>query len=422
MADNTVRQPTTTGDTLRSDDVPDLSTSTLVDVKHQVAKLAIGDRGVDGGLVTAANPYPVAGGLFAEVSDKLGTVVDLLTLRAQRRARAKGAGAPVPRQIGGALLSPPVIASLNFTLGDTAGGGQGVVITGSNLTGATLVTIGGTSATITGNTPTTVTCTLPAHASGSGLDVVVTTPGGPSTGGTGLFEYWTPAQITGIDAYLDANKGVTGGASVSAWLDQSANARNFTQATGSQQPAQTASVFGTLPSIRFTAASTQFLALGAAIGMATGMSCFAVIKQPSTDTRTAVTTAGDAPYTIVSDSATFAGFGMSNGAIYSTHHTTVPGYAIVIRGSALNDNGAYLVGATYETSSFTNCYLGATQQGGTDTTFNYDTSNQYDGVGGSVNGDCYNDDLGAVVIVAGVISGGDLTKLNQWAQQRFGTP
>ncbi|MEU4890909.1 IPT/TIG domain-containing protein [Streptomyces sp. NPDC044780] len=61
--------------------------------------------------------------------------------------------------------------------GSTAGGTT-VTITGTNLAGATAVHFGSKSATITGNTPTSVTVVSP---SGSGVvPVTVTTPGGTS--------------------------------------------------------------------------------------------------------------------------------------------------------------------------------------------------------------------------------------------------
>lgn len=60
----------------------------------------------------------------------------------------------------------------------STGGGTTVVITGTGLAGATSVHFGSKTATITGNTPTSVTVTSP---SGSGVvPVTVTTPGGTS--------------------------------------------------------------------------------------------------------------------------------------------------------------------------------------------------------------------------------------------------
>ena len=73
-----------------------------------------------------------------------------------------------------------------------------MTIAGTNLTGATAVTIGGTAATgMTVVNATTITATSPAHAAGA-ADVVVTTPGGTGTG-TGLFTYAVVAPtITAI--------------------------------------------------------------------------------------------------------------------------------------------------------------------------------------------------------------------------------
>ena len=53
------------------------------------------------------------------------------------------------------------------------GGGNSVVLTGANLTGASSVSVGGTNATVTANTATSITVTAPAHAAGT-VDISVT--------------------------------------------------------------------------------------------------------------------------------------------------------------------------------------------------------------------------------------------------------
>ncbi|MET8028421.1 IPT/TIG domain-containing protein, partial [Streptomyces avermitilis] len=72
----------------------------------------------------------------------------------------------------------PALTSLNPTSGPEAGGTT-VVITGTNLTGATAVTFGATPATsFTVDSDTQITATAPA---GTGtVQVQVTTPGGTS--------------------------------------------------------------------------------------------------------------------------------------------------------------------------------------------------------------------------------------------------
>ena len=310
----------------------------------------------------------------------------------------------------GFAASPgPSITSVNFALGDTTGGGQPIVITGTGLASVTNVTFGGTSATITGQTATTVTVSLPARPAGV-VDIVVTNPGGSATLVNG-FEFWTPAQISSIYGYLDSNKGVTQSAgAVSAWLDQSSNAANYTQATGANKPQQVANAFGTLPGIRFT--PEQWLD-GAGFIAVSAWSYFAVAKWTSTDTT--FTFNLNTPLTLFGG-AGWNGFGVSGGAIaYSKWDA-----GMVTAGSGLNDGNPHLIGATGDATPDIKFYLGATQQGPTASPGGTNLS-YYTHVGdGYSNVDGFDGTVGALITVNGVISGGDRTKLNQWAQQRFG--
>jgi hypothetical protein len=96
-----------------------------------------------------------------------------------------------------------------------AAGGTSVIITGTNLTGATAVKFGSTSAvSVTVNSPTSITAESPANTTGT-VDVTVTTPGGTSaisskdhftfeaptvtsvTPNTGLKAGGTPVTVTG---------------------------------------------------------------------------------------------------------------------------------------------------------------------------------------------------------------------------------
>ncbi|HEY5151725.1 MAG TPA: IPT/TIG domain-containing protein, partial [Mycobacterium sp.] len=94
----------------------------------------------------------------------------------------------------------PVVRSIVPTGGSTAGGTV-VTVTGSNLTGATKATFGGTAGTaLTVVSATQVTVTSPARAAGI-VDIQVTTAGGASALAAGdRFTYTAPPKpaVTGI--------------------------------------------------------------------------------------------------------------------------------------------------------------------------------------------------------------------------------
>lgn len=89
--------------------------------------------------------------------------------------------------LGGGGTPAPVITSVSPASGTDAGG-TSVTITGTDLTGATAVTFGGTAATsFTVDDSTQITATTPAGTVGA-VDVAVTTPGGDDTS-VGAFIY-----------------------------------------------------------------------------------------------------------------------------------------------------------------------------------------------------------------------------------------
>jgi formylglycine-generating enzyme required for sulfatase activity len=75
----------------------------------------------------------------------------------------------------------PTISSVNPNYGPQTGGTV-FVINGTNLNGATSVTVGGVAATIIAAYPTIIAATAPASATLGTKDVVVTTPGGTAFG------------------------------------------------------------------------------------------------------------------------------------------------------------------------------------------------------------------------------------------------
>ncbi|MGH2718552.1 MAG: IPT/TIG domain-containing protein [Actinomycetota bacterium] len=78
---------------------------------------------------------------------------------------------------------PPTISGISPDNGPTQTA-TSVVISGSNLSGATSVTFGGAAATITGNTATSVTVTAPLSDADASVDVIVQTPSGQATSPT----------------------------------------------------------------------------------------------------------------------------------------------------------------------------------------------------------------------------------------------
>lgn len=110
---------------------------------------------------------------------------------------------------GGFVYIPaPAISSLSPDQGQS-GGGDSVVISGTNLSGATSVKFGANDATITANTAGTVTVTTPAGTVGQ-VSVSVTTAGGSVTS-PNAFTYLPGPTVTGI---TPAGGPVAGGTSV----------------------------------------------------------------------------------------------------------------------------------------------------------------------------------------------------------------
>jgi hypothetical protein len=90
----------------------------------------------------------------------------------------------------------PTVIGIGPSSGPVAGG-MVATIAGTNFTGATSVTFGGTAATgINVVSSTQITATTPAHAAGS-VDVVVTTPAGTGTGAN-LYTYVAAPTIGSI--------------------------------------------------------------------------------------------------------------------------------------------------------------------------------------------------------------------------------
>ncbi len=110
-----------------------------------------------------------------------------------------GISAPVSADQYVYTAAGPAVSGLSPGTAPTTGG-SAVTVPGSNLNGATQVTVGSTPAAFTVNSATSITATVPASVAGT-FAVVVTTPYGTSSPGTGaLLEYLTapPPAVTGV--------------------------------------------------------------------------------------------------------------------------------------------------------------------------------------------------------------------------------
>lgn len=116
---------------------------------------------------------------------------------------------------GGAPYVPPApTTTVSVPVCGPTAVGTPVTLTGTNFTGATGVTFGGTAATsVVVVSATSITCVAPAHAAGL-IDIVVTTPGGTGTLTNG-YRFITEQRAIHARAY-----------SAGTWTDLSGNAHN----------------------------------------------------------------------------------------------------------------------------------------------------------------------------------------------------
>jgi hypothetical protein len=144
----------------------------------------------------------------------------------------------------------PAVLSLSPNSGPTAGG-PSVVITGTNFTGATAVTFGGTSASFTVDSATQITAIAPPHATGT-IDVLVATPNGISAAVQGDQFFYVAAvpSVTGVSPPSGPAAGGT-----------------FVTVTGTNFGGATGVAFGSTAASSFSVNSaTQLLAVSPAHG------------------------------------------------------------------------------------------------------------------------------------------------------------
>src|SRR5436190_14579248 len=113
--------------------------------------------------------------------------------------------------------APPTVTSVSPSQGPAAGG-QSVIITGTNFSGATVVTVDGISVPFSvlapnppnGQAATQISIKTPPHAAGT-VDVAVTTPAGFASSSGGIYTFNPGPSVTNISP---ATGPLTGGQSV----------------------------------------------------------------------------------------------------------------------------------------------------------------------------------------------------------------
>lgn len=318
------------------------------------------------------------------------------------------------------------LSAISPSLGDTYAGTP-LLLTGTNLSGVTSVTIGGTECTSVVATETTVRCYAPAKAAGS-YDVIATAGAVTSTL-AGAYEAWHPAAgiTSGTARIYESTLGVTDtGGLVDTWADQGTGAKDVTGATA-RRPHKIANVFGenNKPALRFIKTDDSnagdVLNLASPIQTQTGYSKFWVGKQIVGN----ITGSGGG--TIVrSDPARVAALSAQYATI--AHVAQVDAYNAdsglhYYSGTQYNDGASHVVGRTHNGSTGDLKYyeagaqLGATVTGATFGT----TRAGWAGIGNSatMGTDPLDADLACVVVVEAVITPTEAAKLSQWMFGKF---
>ncbi|MFP3824666.1 putative Ig domain-containing protein [Pseudomonas sp. SIMBA_021] len=202
----------------------------------------------------------------------------------------------------------PTLTSVAPNSGSTAGA-TAVTLTGSNFTGATSVSFGGTAApSYTVNNATTITATTPAHAAGA-VNVTIITPGGSATLTNG-YTYAVPAPTVGpVSATVAANSSansitlsLSGGAATSVAVASAASHGTATASGTSISYTPTAGFSGT-DSFTYTATNASGTSSPATVTITVTPPTLAITPttlpngtQSTAYSQSLSTSAGTAPY------------------------------------------------------------------------------------------------------------------------------
>ena len=146
-------------------------------------------------------------------------------------------------------LSQPTITGITPSTGSTAGG-ESKTISGTNFVGTPTVTVGGTGATVTATSSTSITISTPAHSAGV-VEVLLTNPDNQTA--TTSFTYIAPAVPNSTTPDINGNATLTNSTSTVV-ISSSTQPVILTVTTGTTNPTIDTTAFisggmGNLPSI-----------------------------------------------------------------------------------------------------------------------------------------------------------------------------
>ncbi|VVE00625.1 IPT/TIG domain-containing protein [Pandoraea commovens] len=256
-------------------------------------------------------------------------------------------------QVGGfTFISPPAVSSVSPTEGPTAGN-TAVTLSGTNFTGASQVTFGGTSASFVVVNATQISATAPPHSVGT-VDIRVTTPGGTSATGPGdQYTYTAVPTVTSISPTSGSGSGGTSVTITGTGFTPSSTVKfGTTNATNvsynssttltANAPAGTGTVDVTVSTSGGTSATSAndrftYIAAPTVTGLSTN------IGSTAGGTSVTVTGTGFTGATAVKFGATTAGFSVSSDTSITT--TSPAGSAGVVDVTVTGPGGTSTTGA-----------------------------------------------------------------------------
>ena len=320
--------------------------------------------------------------------------------------------------VADAPVVPPTVFGVAPAIVDPTGGGGRVVVTVDRSDAVTGITFGGVALADFARDDATHASGVPGpHAPGS-VEVALLTEGPlPDVASGTRVTYWSPAELPGLAAFLDAHVGLErdGAGRVTRWTDRGPAGLAFTQ----DDPARRPDV-GADPFVRFGTAPGVVLRLAEPVALgAAGLSMFAVARWTSeVATIPPPGDIADVPLTIAGDTTNaYGAFGAAGGAVAINYYVGGPVY--VTGGADLADGRAHLIGATVDDQTSARVYVGAIQQGVDRNTVPMVGLGTIDSIGAGVGGrDPFISDLGALVLVSRVLSDDERVLLDTWAAQR----